>query len=227
MKISFYFFILFFNFFELTIAADDLSEKLSFWNKGMDYKAYIKCKKRLDSCPGEGLIKDQTCISKKTNTYASCKQLVKIADWLDVSANLVEIKRFKNLTLLKANYVADGQTISYIVTPDGTIYNSTIDIRKINKMLQKKYKSDDFFISSWGDWKTSIDKNKECHLSILQKITNTCLACPVLLWAKLSYVFDSDGKLLHTNALQVKAQKNSESPLKDKNDEERSKNCNK
>ena len=187
-------------------SADEFGEKLSFWNKGFNVKAYQKCQKKLSRCPKNGPLKDKSCTEKLIGKTKSCQQLSDLSNWFAVPANSIELKPYKKFTLVKINYIADGQTESYLITPQGMLYKSNIDVRKINKQIRDEFKDYDFMISNWGNWKTQ-DHNKEYQFQILQKVTNACLACPVLLWTVVNFYFSQEGKFMCVTANKVKAPK--------------------
>lgn len=199
----FLFYILCVNSIHADDSGNELGQPLNFWTKGFNQKAYQKCLKILKTCKTDGPLKNKDCVDQKVENSNDCAQLNELSNWFGVPANALEIKPVQKFTIVKLNYIADGQTGSYVITPDGTMYDGNIDVRRVNKDLQKKYKKSNFMTNNWGDWKISKGKDNTHQFSMIQKITDACLACPVLLWANVTYTFDNNGKLINTAAQSI------------------------
>lgn len=167
----------------------------SFLMNGFNHVDAVNCTNLINACPSEHHIRDEFCVKNVLNNHPFCKQLQKLSQVLNASASQLSVKQERVFSLVDVSYPADAHHRYYIITPRGYLVDTVIDPRKLNKLLQQKYKSANFLISNEEVpyYESNLDGSHQ--FSAILKINDTCMACKELGRAKVDFNFDRQGKL--------------------------------
>lgn len=178
------------------MATEDIAQfcqQPSFLSDGFDMANYEKCSALIKKCPMDAIMPQQSCVDKITTKNPSCKQFKQLADNLQMPASLINVKSKNKVALVDVLYPGDGQKKYYLISSEGCLIDTQIDPRKLDESLDKKYHKTEFMMTNWDEPKFKTDKD-ETEVTALLKITDTCLACKVVGWAKIKLDFTKEGK---------------------------------
>lgn len=170
-----------------------------FLSSGFNINNYNQCYKLISQCPSNGLLRDKTCVDKIVSTIPVCQQFGKLAQERKIPANQISAKQMGNFTIINVTFPADGQNSYYIISPNGCFINTNIDPRKLDKSLNENYQKTNFMIVNWGEPSYQRNTDGTQTIRVTLKITDTCIACPLIGYAVINFDFDDYGKLLNQN----------------------------
>lgn len=163
-----------------------------FLAQGFNITNYQKCMRLTWQCPLQGNFPDESCIMQIMHANKVCEQLEKLSQMLPFTPTAKQVKGF---TVLDLFYIGDGQHAYYIISK-GSLINTTIDPRTLNKVLAKKYKKVSFFIVNWAEPKYHVNPDGSQRFTVILRINKDCLACSVIGWATLAFNFTKEGHFL-------------------------------
>lgn len=188
--------------FPLFAAAADstaICNKPSFLKPGFNLNDYNLCKQHISSeCPNKGMFPDETCVSKVLKENSVCKQLNMLAQTINMPPSAVNAKAVANFTLIDAAFTADGQHQYYIISRDGCLVNTLVDPRNLDKALAKRYQKNSFVIVTWKEPTYQRLANGEQIFTAIFKVTDGCIACSIVGWAKVEFHFSKNDALTKT-----------------------------
>lgn len=170
----------------------------------LNYNTYQTCMTKLNTCPKDGVGYNENCIKKTANQTASCHQLKKLASYLNVNPDMINIKSQGNMHIINVSFMADGGHSYYLISPTGCLIDTNVDPRYLSNKLKKEYYKKDFFVEAIGEPSyTTTNGIQRFTANIAAK--NQCRACEVIGTATVNFDFSSNGKWLKTSLVEFKA----------------------
>ncbi len=171
-------------------------KRYSFLTYGLNISDYAKCKMLVNQCPAQGIFPKESCVKRviKKNPEV-CAQIKKLAHTLKMPVTMITAKRAGKFSIIRATYIADGQNRYYIVSPAGCMIDTNIDPRKISPSLAKQYHKVSFLTVNWNEPKYQTHRDGSQSFEARLRVTKTCLACPIIGWAKIKFNFLKNGQL--------------------------------
>ncbi|MES2998614.1 MAG: hypothetical protein V4700_04755 [Pseudomonadota bacterium] len=180
------------------LAKADINTKNNYYPflaQGFNISHYQKCQSLIRQCPSEGIFPIPSCVKRVVNENKACWQFAKLLKIVDASPTTLSAKQVKEFTILDLLYTADGQHEYYILSK-GNLWNTNIDPRSLSKVIAKQYKQASFFIVNWGEPKYHTNPDGSQRFTAVFRITDGCLACPVIAWPVLTFNFTKEGRFL-------------------------------
>ncbi len=172
-------------------------------NVGLNEKDYEDCSDKMNACPKTATLEDKSCVSEVVKKEKSCKQLVKIAQLINVDPNMISIKQKSHFSMINVSFAADGGHTYYILSPRGCLINTMVDPRDINSGIKKRYSKMDLYIDNNGE-PSYTNKRGIQRFSAAIQAKKQCRACDVIANAQINFDFNKDGKWLRTTLNQFK-----------------------
>lgn len=174
-----------------------------FLKQGFNISSYQKCRTLIRKCPLEGVFPALSCVNKIVGENRVCAQFAKVVDIVSADLTTLLAKQVKGFTLFDVLYTADGQHEYYILSK-GHLINTNSDPRSLSDVFAKQYKTTSLFIVNWGEPKYHVNPDGSQHFTTVLKITEGCLACPIIGWATLAFNFTKKGNFLSIKLIHFK-----------------------
>jgi hypothetical protein len=178
----------------LHLNAADIKSKNNdypFLAQGFDITFYQKCKDLIAKFPVDHFYHDKLLISKVSRTQKVCNQLENISQTFAVIPAAKQVKAF---TIFDLYHSGDSQHEYYILSKVNLLATA-VDPRTLNTDLAKKYNKTSFFIVNWSEPQYYVNVDGSQKFTVVLKITESCLACPIIGWATLGFNFTKEGVL--------------------------------
>lgn len=174
---------------------------LPFLNSGFDLKKYKACTTLMNQCPAAGALPSPSC-AKEISKEPACQQLNKLAQAVNADLNQISTKQDGPFTLVDIYFPADGQNHYYIVTPQHCLIDTVVDLKKLNQKLAQQYPKTAFMTLNWDEPRYRIESDGTHNFYAHLVVTDTCVACKVLGYAKLKFNFAKQGNLIGVHLLE-------------------------
>lgn len=167
--------------------------------KGFDTNSYSQCDKFIKQCPGSGVLHEKSCVEGITKKYKSCAQFRKLVTELHLPANQVTVTSLGEFSVVTLTFPADGQFSYYIISPNGCLLDTKIDPRKLDSNLNSQFQNKSFMMTYAGEPQYQTNSDGTPSIAVVLRITDTCIACPLIGYAKIKFDFDKNGNLTKTS----------------------------
>lgn len=154
------------------------------------------CLASIKTCTIKNNMPDQACVSKIAAQNPSCKQVQQLANTLEANLSSLTITPVDQFYIVRQDFIADGQQTYYILSPVACLINTNIDARQFSRSLALAYRGKNWMSVNSGAPKVAKDKKGLTVFTVRLKVTDSCLACPILGWAYVNFVFDAKGTLI-------------------------------
>src|SRR3989344_2517442 len=131
-------------------AASSTQPYLTRLSKAFDFKAYQQCQSLIHQCPKQGPFIDETCATKTAQSHVICQQSMQLSQAVGSSIAQLNITSAAQFQIVEVTFPADGQADYYLLTPQGNLINTIIDLSKIDLKLAEQAKTTHFLIMNWG-----------------------------------------------------------------------------
>lgn len=169
-----------------------------FLKRGFYMNDYKICQESLKQCPLNGDMPDLACIDAIAKNNRACHQLDKLSKVINGNPSTLSAVSAGRFAIIDQILPADGQHSFYIISPRGCLVETNIDPRELDRSLLRKYRRKDLMTVNWESPKRHINTDGSQSFTALLKITDTCVACEVIGWAKIRFDFDKKGELIQT-----------------------------
>lgn len=102
-----------------------------FLSSGFDQLAAQTCEQHLFVCRRQSPENQPVCMHRVVHQYTSCKQLIALSEYLQVTPLQLKSVPFGKLISLSVTYPADGQISYYLITPKGALINTAMNPRTL------------------------------------------------------------------------------------------------
>lgn len=171
-------------------------KKLDFLSSGFNLQNAQQCSTLIRRCPPTGPVLDQACVEQVIKENPSCQQLNALAHELNADVASLTVEQIGKIMLVDQLYVADGKHSYYLISSEGCLVKTIIDPRELSVPLKRKYKHKEFMISNTNKPVATLQANGSQSVSVILKITDTCLACDVIGYAKTKFEFSKKGEFV-------------------------------
>ena len=161
----------------------------------LNFANYQQCSALLKNCPKQGAFYQPSCIQQVVSKNPICQQLNTLANQLNTTPDAISVNKINNIQVITVQFFADGQYKYYLLTPQNNLIDTAVDPRNLDSTLAKKYVKSNFMITSSGVPVPHVNKDGSQNFNVSLRITNGCLACPVIGIANTQFRFDTQGKL--------------------------------
>jgi hypothetical protein len=170
-----------------------------FLKQGFHLNDYTNCQSLIHQCPKQGLLPDQACVKQVIEKHQSCYQLKALSAAINGDPATISAEPMAKFTIIDQVFIADGQHSYYLISPQGCLVNTNIDPRVLSPSLKKQYKNTEFMHVNWDKPTSQNHPNGSQSFIATLKVTDTCLACKVIGWAKIRFDFAKNGILIKTS----------------------------
>lgn len=181
--------------FSSTICFAEECHSHPFLKKGFNMSNYNSCRIRIQQCPSQGPVPENSCVDQVVKQHSVCNQLKILGELLHADPSALTIEKQGSFALIDHFFTADGHHNYLIITPLGCIIDTNIDPINLNSSLKEQYKHLQLVFVNWSKpvFQSKIDKTQ--YFTVLIRVTKNCLACQIIGWAKVSFVFNHSGNL--------------------------------
>jgi hypothetical protein len=167
-------------------------------NKPINMKEFQQCHEKLNQCAMGTPMPTLACVKKAMPKIKACKQTAALAKALRVNPAMLDLKSVKKYSVIKVNYIADGQQQYYLLTPKGKLIDPVADVKTL-----KQYKGKQVLVAGAGA-PTSTSTTKGMSFSFPVVLKEGCMACRTI--AKLNSIvtFDVNGKAISSTIQKLK-----------------------
>lgn len=168
----------------------------AYLTKGFDLNRYKQCDRLTKQCPGDGILHERKCVDGVVKRNTSCDQFAKLVADLNIPANQVTAASLAEFTVITITFPADGQFSYYLISPNGCLLNTKLDPRTLDSNLNAKYQNTSFMITHWGEPQYQSNPDGTPSITTILRVTESCIACPLIGYAKIKFDFDKHGNLV-------------------------------
>jgi hypothetical protein len=172
-----------------------------FLKNGIRQQDYKQCQALIQLCTEKGLSFDASCVKQTVANNDVCYQLDQIGQLTDGGVPFIVVEPQGQFALIDQIFPADGKDHYYIVSPQGCIVDTHMDPREFTKFLAKKFEKADFLLMNEGKPLIKNHSDGGVSFTTILKVTETCVACKVIGWARIEVTFAPNGKMTSTRLL--------------------------
>lgn len=172
-----------------------------FLKNGIRQQDYKQCQKLLQQCTEKGLSFDASCVKQTVANNDVCYQLDQIGQLTEGAVPFIVVEPQGRFSLVNQIFPADGKDHYYIVSPEACIVDTQMDPRQFTSFLANKFKKADFLVMNEGKPRVKNHKDGRTSFITILKVTESCMACKVVGWARIEVMFAPNGKMTATKLL--------------------------